>query len=118
MPSSKPDTKESAPAALRASQHFSSVNVSNGSRLLLMVPMNRIGSWGTMLILDLRSARDILVISTPSMRIDPAYGSKTLNSDNAREDFPAPVLPTMPTLSPGEITRLMFLRTSSRSFGD
>ena len=39
-------------------------------------------------------------MSTPSMIKLPPSNSVSLSSVEIREDFPAPVLPTMPTLSP------------------
>lgn len=38
---------------------------------------------------------------TPSMKIFPLAASKILKIPRAREDFPAPVLPTIPTWKTG-----------------
>lgn len=39
----------------------------------------------------------ILDISTPSTKIDPSAASTIRNKLRVREDFPAPVRPTIPT---------------------
>jgi len=51
-------------------------------------------------------------ISVPSINILPEEAYKILKRPNIKELFPLPVRPTMPTLSPGFITRFKFLRTS------
>ena len=50
-----------------------------------------------MVILDLSSWRPMEAMSTPSMTILPLAASITRNSARDRDDFPAPVLPTIPT---------------------
>lgn len=47
-------------------------------------------------ILDLRSAKPTLEVSTPSMVIVPSIGVNR-NMEAMMEDFPAPVRPTIPT---------------------
>lgn len=46
---------------------------------------------------DLRSCSPISAMLTPSMKIFPFAASKILKIPRASEDFPAPVLPTIPT---------------------
>jgi hypothetical protein len=53
-----------------------------------------------------------LPISIPSISIKPPfYNSSILDKDNAIVDFPAPVLPTMPTFYPGSILNVRFYKT-------
>ena len=49
-----------------------------------------------MVSLDLRSWRPILAMLMPSMNISPLAASMIRNNPMVREDFPAPVLPTIP----------------------
>jgi len=48
---------------------------------------------------------DKLAISTPSIIIDPYEASKILNKLNVIVDFPAPVLPTIPTFYRGAMLK-------------
>ena len=52
---------------------------------------------GIIVSLDRRSCSPIVPISTLSMMILPIAGSIILNKAKVREDFPAPVRPTIPT---------------------
>lgn len=58
-----------------------------------------------------RSFKLKLIISLPSIIIYPDAGYNILNIQFINVDFPAPVRPTMPTLSPAEILKLAFLIT-------
>ena len=49
-----------------------------------------------MVIRDLRSCSPIIDISTPSICILPFAASIILNNARVKDDFPAPVLPTIP----------------------
>lgn len=51
-------------------------------------------------ILERKSCNPREAISIPSIDIDPFTASMMRNNDNVKEDFPAPVLPTMPTFVP------------------
>lgn len=50
-----------------------------------------------MVMRDLRSWSPMSAMLTPSMKIFPFAASKILKIPRASEDFPAPVLPTIPT---------------------
>lgn len=54
-------------------------------------------TWGMIVMRDLRSWRPMSAMSTPSIKIFPFAASKILKIPRASEDFPAPVLPTIPT---------------------
>lgn len=69
---------------------------SNGSKFFRIVPENRTGSWGIMESLDLNSCSPSSWISIPSIIILPSLKAN-LNKAAIKEDFPAPVLPTIPT---------------------
>ena len=53
-------------------------------------------------------------MSTPSMQTRPSAASIIRNKANVTDDFPAPVLPTMPTFSCGWIEAFNCLTTRSR----
>lgn len=96
-----------------------SVYCSRGSRLYLTGPAKRTGSctkctqwcyntnyawcvtddqtWGMMEMLFLRSCKPISFVCIPSIMMVPD-GSFNRKSTDINEDFPAPVLPTIPTL--------------------
>lgn len=61
------------------------------------LPANSTGSCGRMVNLDLRSCKPNFVTSSPSIVILPEEGSRSRNTEYVKEDFPAPVLPTIPT---------------------
>merc|ERR1719234_2557741 len=103
------------PALLRARCKSSSEKWFPGSRLKRRLPENRVGSCGMIVSLALRSCRPMVVISLPSMGTLPLVGSIILNSARLRLDFPAPVLPTMPTFSLSETSKLKFSRTQGSS---
>lgn len=98
--------------SLRTLHISSSEYCSSGSMLLLTVPWNRIGSWGMIPKRDLRSWSPSLQMSTPSIMMVPAEGSTSLKKTCIRVDFPLPVRPTMPILSPPLILREIPFRTS------
>lgn len=54
-------------------------------------------TWGMIVMRDLRSWSPMSAMLTPSMKIFPLAASKILKIPRASEDFPAPVLPTIPT---------------------
>jgi hypothetical protein len=74
-----------------ASSHFS-----NGSRLYRRVLENNTGSWGMMEMCDLRSFRPMNWMLTRSISMAPSTLVRRKRAE-MREDFPAPVRPTMPT---------------------
>lgn len=53
-------------------------------------------TWGIIVTLKRRSWSPIFAMLIPSMRISPLAASVIRKRPRAREDFPAPVLPTMP----------------------
>ena len=73
-----------------------SENSSNGSKLRRSVPENNTGSWGIIEIFFLKSSNAIVPVSMPSIKMFPSTIAN-LNKAAIKEDFPAPVLPTMPT---------------------
>lgn len=68
---------------------------SKGSRFFRSVPEKNTGCWGMMVSLDRNSYRPTWWISIPSMMILPSWKAN-LNNDPTKDDFPAPVLPTIP----------------------
>ncbi len=60
---------------------------------------------GKIVIEDLRAFKPSFEMSTSSILMDPSAASMILNNPNVIEDFPAPVLPAMPTFSPGRILK-------------
>ena len=46
---------------------------------------------------DLRSCSPYLLMSMPSIKMDPLSASMIRNNDIVNDDFPAPVRPTTPT---------------------
>lgn len=93
------------------SQSSWSLCCSRGSKLVLTVPRNKVGSWGIIPSLDLKSCRPILEMCTPSISIHPSKGSTTRKRACTRVDFPLPVLPTIPIFfCPGK-TQVTPLRT-------
>ena len=48
---------------------------------------------------DLRSRSPYLLMSKPSIKMDPLSASMIRNNDIVNDDFPAPVRPTTPTYS-------------------
>lgn len=108
-------TRSSSEASLRTSSNWFVEQESWGSRLYLRVPSNRVGSWGMIAISSLRFWRLNWEISWPSISIQPESASTILQRASQMVDFPAPVLPTTPTLCLGMIVKFKFLRTSSVS---
>ncbi len=82
-------------ALSREFQRASSLYCPKGSRFFRREPENKTGSWGMMAILDRKSWRPIVLLSTPSMIMCPS-GSANLNNEAINDDFPAPVRPTIP----------------------
>ena len=66
------------------------------------------------MILDLKSLSPSSEVLTPSISIYPESASTILSSESIIEDFPAPVLPTIPTLQPPSIEKDKFFRTKGR----
>ncbi len=66
------------------------------------------------MILDLKSLSPNSDVLTPSISIYPESASTILSSESIIEDFPAPVLPTIPTLHPLYIVKVKFLSTKGR----
>mmetsp|Transcript_4225 Transcript_4225/g.6463 ORF Transcript_4225/g.6463 Transcript_4225/m.6463 type:complete len:248 (+) Transcript_4225:758-1501(+) len=87
----------------------------HGSRLSRTVPENKVGSCGMIDRAFLRSSKPISDIFTPSMTIRPSLTSTSLNRAVRRELFPAPVLPTTPTLWPPWTVKLTLRSTKSNS---
>mmetsp|Transcript_3585 Transcript_3585/g.13058 ORF Transcript_3585/g.13058 Transcript_3585/m.13058 type:complete len:246 (-) Transcript_3585:1156-1893(-) len=113
---SSSDVKASVNCALRTASHTrSSSNSSNGSRLYRTVPVNSTGSCGIMPILERRSFRPMLAMSTPSMTILPAAASTMRNRPTISELLPAPVRPTTPIFSCAPISHVIDLSTSGLS---
>ena len=65
--------------------------------------------WGMIDIFFRKSCRPIFPISILSIRILPV-GSESLNKAVIREDFPAPVLPTIPILSLAAVLKFIFFK--------
>lgn len=72
------------------------INPSQLFKTLLKDFGNESHTWGTTVILDLRSWRPSWAISCPSIRMAPSAASTSRSNPTARVDFPAPVLPVMP----------------------
>jgi hypothetical protein len=112
-----------------------------GSRLLRIVPSNKVGSWGTMLNFERKSRRPSVLMSTSSMVMLPEEASTSRNKASTRLDFPVhfetqlqlntntfslssncdhsaikalplPVLPTTPTFVPPFIVAVTPFNTS------
>jgi hypothetical protein len=73
-------------------------------------------------ILDRSVFKEIVEMSTSSMRIDPDSSSNSLNSELNMVDFPAPALrptipvrPTMPTFFAAGISKVTSFKTRGRS---
>lgn len=65
--------------------------------VLKLCRVSSVSTWGMMVMRDRRSWSPISAMSTPSIKIFPFAASRILKIPRAREDFPAPVLPTIPT---------------------
>jgi hypothetical protein len=59
--------------------------------IYLIVPLNKTGSCGIIVILLRRSLRPIVAISIPSNSIFPEVGSINLKKDVANVDLPQPI---------------------------
>lgn len=69
---------------------------SKGSKFFRIVPENKTGSCGMMESLERNSCSPKMFMSRSSMKIDPSLRAN-LNNAPIKDDFPAPVLPTIPT---------------------
>ena len=98
--------KLSRPALCSNCSIVSSVTELKGSILYLRVPWNSVGSCGITVTLDLKIYKFTSFISIPSIYIEPDSSSIIRDKVKARVDFPAPVLPTTPTLVPGSTNKL------------
>lgn len=79
----------------RAFQTALSSNSLKGSRLNRILAANKTGSCGMIEIFFLRSFSGTVFVSTLSIVMVPSNGARW-NSAAIRDDFPAPVLPTIP----------------------
>ena len=120
-----PHTHSNPHTCSKALQMLWSSNTLKGSTLYRTGPLNSTGSWGIMDILVRTSCSPRPRHSTSSILILP-IGSASLKKEDMREDFPAPVLPTIPiwgqgmrvansyivyTFSPGIILKLRPFKT-------
>lgn len=105
--------KWSKPAFLRSSRISSSVALSYGSILNLKVPVNRVGSWGIIVIFSLSCSKEWSAMLFPSMRILPSSISTILVNARLIVLLPAPVLPTIPIFCPPLMLRLRPFKTFS-----
>jgi len=81
--------------------------------LNLKLQLNRVGSWGMTVILDLNSFKGTLAMSRPSILMEPDKSSTILLRVKPIDVFPAPVLPTIPIFYPDWMSNDKFLRTVS-----
>mmetsp|Transcript_10861 Transcript_10861/g.23957 ORF Transcript_10861/g.23957 Transcript_10861/m.23957 type:complete len:224 (+) Transcript_10861:65-736(+) len=95
-----------------AFRSLSSEKNPRGSKFDRSVPVKRTGSWGTKPIALLKVPSPIFVVSTPSNKIRPVLGSKTLNKAQSRLDFPQPVVPQIPTFVLGSKVTVTPFKTS------
>ena len=96
----------------RAYQTSSSVLKLKGSMFYLIDPLKMKGVWGMTDTCCLKECSPILLASySPNKYSDPGYDSQILNTDWMIDDLPAPVLPTIPTFSPGRILNETFFNT-------
>jgi hypothetical protein len=82
----------------------------------LIVPYKRNGDYGINAILFLKAWSPTVVIFVPSIRISPDSNSQRRKRVYKIDDFPAPVLPTIPTFIFGWITIERSLTLGSRVF--
>ena len=61
-----------------------------GSRFLRREPVNNTGSWGRIEIRDRRSCKPTVLMSMPSMRMDPSARSIMRNKVRKNDDLPDP----------------------------
>ncbi len=105
-----------SPAADIHSHIYSSEYSLRGSTFLLTVPVNKKGVYGIIDIFFLNRCNPIYFILTPFIRIIPDEISVILNIAYIIDDFPAPVLPTIPTFSPFFISNSKLFKTKFCSF--
>lgn len=84
------------PTSSKAFQRALSSLFPKGSRLYRTDAENKTGSWGIIEIFFRKSCNPTDFVSTSSIRISPSIGAN-LNRAAINDDFPAPVLPTIPT---------------------
>ena len=72
------------------------------------------GDWGIYATLLRKRCKPIEVISISSIKIEPFSRLTSLNKAYKIDDFPAPVLPTIPTFILGSIITDKFLTLGSR----
>jgi hypothetical protein len=63
---------------------------------------------------DLSKCSPISDKSSPSILTEPDYRGMSLNKAYKSDDFPEPVLPTIPTFIPPWIVKLMSLKAGGR----
>ena len=112
-PSRSESERWSRPAFLRSCSISLSEHLLSGSMLNLRVPVNSVGSCGMMVTFLLSYSSEISLMFSPSISIEPPQISTILVKARLRVDFPAPVLPTIPTFSPAPILTESPLSTSS-----
>ena len=77
----------------------------------LMDPLKRKGVWGITEMCFLNECSPIFSASQPpTLSTDPSSGSTNLNNTCMIDDFPAPVLPTIPRRLPAGAVRVTSLR--------
>ena len=106
-------SRSSSDAFFNTSRILSSEQVLSGSRLKRRVPVNIVGSWGITVMLARRSFRSSLLMSSPSITMEPPTISTIRLRLRQMVDLPAPVLPTTPTFSPGRALKVSWSRTTS-----
>ena len=85
----------------------------NGSILYFILPSNKHGSWGIIVIFLRNKSNPIFDISSLSINIFPVKGSKILNKHKHIVLLPEPVLPTTPIFSFDWISIFKFFKTIS-----
>mmetsp|Transcript_2948 Transcript_2948/g.7319 ORF Transcript_2948/g.7319 Transcript_2948/m.7319 type:complete len:256 (-) Transcript_2948:432-1199(-) len=113
-PSGLRDTTSCRCARCTACHTSSSLYSPKGSRLKRRVPVKRAGTWGIMASAPRSWCRPSWLMSTPSTRMTPASSSIRRNSVLIRDDLPAPVRPTTPTLLPAATLMSSPRNTSGR----
>ena len=101
-----------SPASFNTLQRSSYFDVENGSIFCFTVPLKRKGVWGITERCFLKECNPILRASYPPIyNLEPWSGSMRRNKAWMIEDFPAPVLPTIPILWPAFAKKLTFFNT-------
>ena len=76
-----------------------------------IVPSKMFGFWRIRVIWSLKAFKSSFAMSLSSITILPSEGDKALHRSLMNDDFPAPVLPTIPTFWPLWIVRSTLLIT-------